>query len=181
MKVCLIPARGGSKRIPRKNIKLFRGKPMIEWSIKAATTSGCFDKVIISTDDPEIADVAISCGAEVPFMRPKYLAADNMPLEPVLLHTIKKLNSLGIFFDMFVLRDCTVPFIDANDMKGAIKLLKKSDCYSTRATVKAHPNPYFQMWEPDKKGFLKISKNINKIIFVFVFSVLPYDRQDSNL
>ena len=68
------------------------------------------------------------------------------------------------FFEIFVLRDCTVPFIDASDMKGAIELLKKSDCYSVYGSVKAHPNPYFQMWELDKKGFLKISKTANKTI-----------------
>ena len=70
MKICLIPARGGSKRIPRKNIRSFRGQPMIAWSISAAAASGCFDQIIVSTDDDEIADVARSAGAEVPFKRP---------------------------------------------------------------------------------------------------------------
>jgi len=162
--ICIIPARAGSKGVSNKNIRNINGKPLISYTIKSARESKIFSHVIVSTEDKKIAAIAKKYGAEVPFMRPKYLAGDNTPLEPVLLHTIKKLNSLGIFFDIFVLRDCTVPFIDANDMKGAIKLLKKSDCYSTRTTVKAHPNPYFQMWEPDKKGFLKISKNINKII-----------------
>ena len=70
MKLAVIPARGGSKRIPRKNIKLFGGKPMIAWSIEAAIQSGCFDRIIVSTDDAEIADVARAYGAEVPFVRP---------------------------------------------------------------------------------------------------------------
>ena len=67
MRLCVIPARGGSKRIPRKNIKEFCGKPMIAWSIEAALQSGCFDRVVVSTDDVEIAELAAKCGAEVPF------------------------------------------------------------------------------------------------------------------
>ena len=70
MKICLIPARGGSKRIPRKNIREFRGKPMIARSISAAQESSCFDQIIVSTDDEEIAEVARAFGAEVPFLRP---------------------------------------------------------------------------------------------------------------
>ena len=72
MKICLVPARGGSKRIPRKNIRLFCGKPMIAWSIGAAHASGCFDQVLVSTDDEEIADVALAHGALVPFLRPAH-------------------------------------------------------------------------------------------------------------
>ena len=70
MNICIIPARGGSKRIPRKNIKIFNGKPIIAYSIEAALKSGCFDKVIVSTDDDEISEVAKDFGAEVPFIRP---------------------------------------------------------------------------------------------------------------
>ena len=97
-------------------------------------------------------------------MRPRNLATDKTPQEQVLLHAVKKLNSLGIDFEIFVYRDCTVPFIDSSDMNGAIELLKKSDCYSTCASIKAHPNPYFGMWEPNKEGFLKISKTTDKVI-----------------
>ena len=73
MNIAIIPARGGSKRIPRKNVKDFYGKPMIAWSIEAAKASGCFDKIIVSTDDQEIADIARQFGAEIPFMRPAEL------------------------------------------------------------------------------------------------------------
>ena len=162
--VCIIPARGGSKGVPKKNIRLIAGKPLIYYAIKSALESKIFSHVIVSTEDKKIASIAKKYGAEVPFMRPKNLAADNTPMAPVLLHAIEKLNSLGFFFEIFVLRDCTVPFIDASDMKGAIKLLKKSNCHSIYGSVKAHPNPYFQMWELDKKGFLKISKTTNKTI-----------------
>ena len=77
MNIAIIPARGGSKRIPRKNIKLFCGKPMIAWSIEAALNSECFEQVIVSTDDEEIASIARNYGADVPFVRPKNLADDQ--------------------------------------------------------------------------------------------------------
>ena len=79
MKIALIPARGGSKRIPRKNIRLFRGR-QISWSIDAARDAGCFDRILVSTDDEEIAAVARNNGAEVPFLRPSHLSDDQPPL-----------------------------------------------------------------------------------------------------
>ena len=162
--VCIIPARMGSKGVSNKNIRLIAGKPLIYYTIKSALESKIFSHVVVSTEDKKIASIAKKYGAEVPFMRPKNLATDNTAMEPVLLHAIKKLNSLGIDFEIFVYRDCTCPFIDGRDMKGAIELLKKSDCYSICGSVKAHPNPYFAMWEPNKDGFLEISKTTNKII-----------------
>ncbi len=89
MRLAVIPARGGSKRIPRKNIKPFCGKPMIAWSIETAWRSGCFEEVIVSTDDFEIAEIAIAAGASVPFMRPAELADDHTGTLPVVAHAIK--------------------------------------------------------------------------------------------
>ena len=89
MKLCVIPARGGSKRIPKKNIRLFCGKPIIEWSIKAALSSKCFDKVIVSTDCEEISSLSKKIGAEVPFLRPKSLSDDYTPTIPVINHAIE--------------------------------------------------------------------------------------------
>lgn len=86
--LCIIPARGGSKRIPRKNLRDFCGRPIINWSIAAAQDSGCFERIIVSTDDPEIAQVAIDAGAEVPFIRPSTLADDHTPTQPVIAHAI---------------------------------------------------------------------------------------------
>ena len=162
--ICIIPARAGSKSVPNKNIRLIAGKPLIYYTIKSALESKLFSHVIVSTEDKKTASIAKKYGAEVPFMRPRNLATDKTPQEQVLLHAVKKLNSLGIDFEIFVYRDCTVPFIDSSDMTGAIELLKKSDCYSTCASIKAHPNPYFGMWEPNKEGFLKISKTTDKVI-----------------
>ena len=162
--ICIIPARAGSKSVPNKNIRLIAGKPLIYYTIKSALESKLFSHVIVSTEDKKTASIAKKYGAEVPFMRPRNLATDKTPQDQVLLHAVKKLNSLGIDFEIFVYRDCTVPFIDSSDMNGAIELLKKSDCYSTCASIKAHPNPYFGMWEPNKEGFLKISKTTDKVI-----------------
>ena len=92
MKVAIIPARGGSKRIPRKNIRLFNGKPMLAWSIGTALQSGVFDRVIVSTDDTEIASIAQSFGAEVPFMRPATLADDYTGTSAVVRHAVQWLN-----------------------------------------------------------------------------------------
>jgi pseudaminic acid cytidylyltransferase len=79
MTICIIPARGGSKRIPRKNIKPFLGKPMIAWSIEAAQNANIFSKIVVSTDDAEIASIAKAMGAEVPFIRPEELSGDSRP------------------------------------------------------------------------------------------------------
>ena len=89
MNLCIIPARGGSKRIPHKNIRDFCGKPMIAWSILAAQQSLCFDRIIVSTDDLEIATLARQWGAEVPFIRPLNLAGDDIGTIPVITHALR--------------------------------------------------------------------------------------------
>ena len=95
MKLAIIPARGGSKRIPRKNIRDFCGKPVIAWSIEAARLSNCFNRIIVSTDDFEIAEVAYAYGAEVPFMRPPELSDDYTGTIPVITHAINWQNQHG--------------------------------------------------------------------------------------
>lgn len=92
MRVAVIPARGGSKRIPRKNIRPFAGKPIIAWPIRAALSSGLFDQVVVSTDDAEIAEVARGAGALVPFVRPKNLSDDYADTKSVIRHTISELK-----------------------------------------------------------------------------------------
>ena len=97
--ICLIPARGGSKRIPRKNIKLFFGKPLIAWSIETAINSGVFDEVYVSTDDSEIADIAEYYGANVPFKRPENLSNDFAIDKDVIQHFIEWMASIKLFPD----------------------------------------------------------------------------------
>ncbi|WP_300541235.1 pseudaminic acid cytidylyltransferase [Maricaulis sp.] len=94
MALAVIPARGNSKRIPRKNIRPFAGKPMIAWPIEVALASGSFDRVIVSTGDDEVADIAQAHGAEVPFRRPAELSHDKVPTRPVMVHAIEQVQAL---------------------------------------------------------------------------------------
>jgi len=126
MKIAIIPARGGSKRIPRKNIRPFGGRPMIAWPIAAALETGLFDRVIVSTDDPEIAQTALDHGAEVPFMRPPDLADDFTPTRAVINHAIEACESgAGSAVDMACCIYATSGFLEATDLIGAHDLLNQ--------------------------------------------------------
>lgn len=160
--ICIIPARSGSKGIPKKNIRSMKGKPLIAYTIETAVNSKLFSHVIVSTEDPEITNISKQYGAEIPFTRPNYLATDTASNDEVLLHAISELHSIGFKVDVTVMRDCTVPFIDENDMKGALDLLNKSNCDAVFASVRAHPNPYFGMMEFNSEGFLEVSKVADK-------------------
>lgn len=126
MAIAIIPARGGSKRIPRKNIRPFCGQPMLAYAIQAAQKSGCFSKVVVSTDDEEIAKVARQLGAEVPFLRPANLADDHTGTTPVVIDTIQRLYQLGIQAEHYCCIYATVPLIQANDLKAAYQRLTAS-------------------------------------------------------
>lgn len=126
MNIAIIPARGGSKRIPRKNIREFAGKPMIAHAISAAKQSGLFDHVIISTDDAEIARIAIEWGAETPFIRPAELADDYTATVPVIAHAILASQALGWKIDYACCIYPGVPFIQIDDLKLAFELLQAS-------------------------------------------------------
>ena len=127
MRIAVIPARGGSKRIPRKNIKLFCGKPMLAWSIEAAKKSGLFERIICSTDDEEIAVVARECGAETPFLRPAELSDDHTGTIPVVAHAIKKLQNSENKIDIVCCIYATAPFIQEVDLKNSLEQLEKED------------------------------------------------------
>jgi len=126
MKIAVIPARGGSKRIPRKNIKNFLGKPIIAYSIETAITSGIFDKVIVSTDDDEIVQVAKKYGAEVPFIRPKTLADDYTGTNDVVKHTINQLIEEGVDIDYVCCIYATTPLLEARFLKEGFEKLKNT-------------------------------------------------------
>lgn len=117
MRLAIIPARGGSKRIPRKNIRLFGGQPIISWSISAALQSGCFDRIIVSTDDPEISEIAKAYGAEVPFVRPPELSDDYIGTIPVIAHAIAWQNANGELVTEACCIYATAPFIRAEDLQ----------------------------------------------------------------
>ena len=133
MKLCVIPARGGSKRIPRKNIKAFCGLPMIAYSIKAALASNCFDEVIVSTDDAEIAEVAMSYGATAPFVRPEELSNDFAGTLPVIKHAIEWFDEQGKPPTEVCCLYATAPFIQAESLVKAYQQMltsKAEYCFS---------------------------------------------------
>ena len=140
MRLCIIPARGGSKRIPRKNIKEFLGQPVIAYSIKAAIDSQCFDKVIVSTDDAEIAEVVKSFGASVPFMRPDELADDYASTIPVVKHAIEWFDDQGQSPSEVCCLYATAPFVRASTIRKAYEQMQSTQAdYCFTATSFAFP------------------------------------------
>lgn len=140
MRLAVIPARGGSKRIPRKNIKPFGGLPMIAWSIRAAINSQCFDRIIVSTDDAEIAVVAKENGAEVPFVRPANLADDHTGTIPVIAHAIGWQNQQGDAATQVCCLYATAPFVQAADLQRGLDVLNKTGAdYAFSVTSYAFP------------------------------------------
>lgn len=138
--VVIIPARGGSKRIPRKNIKLFHGKPMIAWSIQAAIESKCFDHVVVSTDDQEIAEVATAYGAEVPFIRPSELSDDYTGTIPVVAHAIDWVNKNMGQVELACCIYATAPFVSAKDIQRGLNILREHNA-DYAFTVTSYPFP----------------------------------------
>ena len=135
MNVAIIPARGGSKRIHRKNIKPFCGEPIIGYSINAALATGLFDRVIVSTDDDEIADIAVALGAEVPFRRPKVLSDDFTGTNAVVKHAIQWLNERGESVKYVCCIYATAPFLSPNFLcKGYEKLLNSGKKFAFSVT-----------------------------------------------
>jgi len=140
MKLCIIPARGGSKRIPGKNIRSFCGKPVIAYSIEAALRSGCFDKVIVSTDDKKIVSVAKSYGAEVPFIRPAELADDYTNTSDVIKHAIQFYLSQSESISSVCCIYATAPFIEVEYLQqGYQKLVELNKSYAFSVTSFAFP------------------------------------------
>jgi len=121
--IAIIPARGGSKRIPRKNIRDFCGQPMIAWTIKALRESGSIDRIIVSTEDDEVAEVSTALGAEVPFRRPLELADDHTATLPVVAHAVRELKAQGWKLDQVCCAYATAPLLDANDIRLAASQL----------------------------------------------------------
>ena len=140
MRAAIIPARGGSKRIPKKNIKMFCGKPMIAWSIEAALNSECFDTIVVSTDSEEIAAVAREYGASVPFVRPNTLADDFTGTIPVTKHAIEWLEGNGQVFDEIMCIYPTAPLVQPHRIIDAYNQWKNSQAnYCFTATNYAAP------------------------------------------
>lgn len=140
MKLAVIPARGGSKRIPRKNIKLFCGKPMIAWSIEAAQQSNCFDRIVVSTDDEEIAAVARQWGAETPFMRPEKLADDHAGTLPVIHHAVDWFIASGQAPEAVCCLYATAPFVTSEVLQRGLQAWRIAACdYAFSVTSYSSP------------------------------------------
>lgn len=153
----VIPARGGSKGIPHKNIKPLAGKPLIGYSIDVARQLADDADICLTTDDPEIARTAESMGLNVPFLRPASLATDTCGTYEVLIHALDFYRDRGIDYDTLVLLQPTSPMRTADDVRAALALY--SPDIDMVVTVKeAASNPYYNCYETDNDGFLHISK-----------------------
>jgi len=122
--LCIIPARGGSKRIPRKNVRDFRGSPIIAWSIRAARDAACFDDIVVSTDDGEIAAVAESFGASVPFLRSEQTASDHATTADVLVETMERLQEQNLNYEAVCCLYATAAFTTAMDLREGFERLR---------------------------------------------------------
>ena len=157
--VCVIPARGGSKGLPGKNIKTFCGKPLIAHTIEQAKQSRYIDRVIVSTEDEAIAQISLEYGAEVPFMRPMELAGDSSATVDVLLHAINWLEDVDRYaFDILLLLHTTTPLRSVQDIDQSIAFMVEEKADNVFSVAEAHRNPYFNMVEEDADGFVRLVK-----------------------
>jgi N-acylneuraminate cytidylyltransferase len=162
MRLAVIPARGGSKRIPRKNIKPFGGFPMIAWSIKAALQSQCFDGIMVSTDDAEIAQVAQAHGAEVPFVRPPELSDDHTGTIAVIAHAIDWHNHNREQAQEVCCIYATAPFVQAADLQRGLQTLQSTGAqyafsvtsypFPIQRAVRITPEERLEMFQPEHFG-----------------------------
>lgn len=167
----IIPARGGSKGIPRKNIKPLNGKPLIYYAIDTARAITTDENICVSTDDLEIKSVVEAYGLTVPFLRPDELATDTAGTYEVLLHALDFYEQQGKHYDIVLLLQVTSPFRTAKQVKEALELFRQTnDKAAMVVSVKECPsNPYYDIFEEDKDGYLQISKGDGAI----------YRRQDA--
>jgi pseudaminic acid cytidylyltransferase len=154
--VALIPARAGSKRIPGKNIKPFAGRPLIAYSVEAAEASGLFSRIIVSTDSPEIAEVAQSHGAQVPFLRPPRLADDVTPTADVVLHALNWLKQNESLPEYICCIYATAPFLQADYLKKGFERLCRDNDATTAFSVASFAYPIFRALDVDDKGRVKM-------------------------
>ena len=172
MNIAIIPARSGSKRIPKKNIRLFRGKPMIAWSIDTAIKSNCFDRILVSTDSEEIASIARDFGAWVPFLRPTKLSDDYSTTKEVILHCINWLNLNNFSLNYICCLYATAPFANSEDVKKGFKLIQSQtkDRFVFTATNFSFPI----------QRSIKINKNgISSMFYPEQFNIRSQDLEDA--
>jgi CMP-N,N'-diacetyllegionaminic acid synthase len=159
-----ICARGGSKGVPNKNIRLLNGKPLIAYTIECAKKYTKFDRIIVSTDSPKIAEVAKQYGADVPFLRPKELATDTSPKIPVLQHAVRYLEKEeNDRYDLIVDLDPTSPLRTVEDIENCVNKMIEKNPNVVFSVTPAHKNPYFNMVE-EKDGKVYLCKKLDEPI-----------------
>ena len=159
----IIPARGGSKGIPRKNIKSLNGKPLIYYAIDTARAITTDDNICVSTDDVEIKSVVETYGLEVPFLRPKELSTDTAGTYEVLLHALDYYEKQGKHYDIVLLLQTTSPFRTAEHVKEALTLYDNSEADMVVSVKECAANPYYNVFEEDTDGYLHICKGNGNI------------------
>lgn len=154
----IVPARGGSKGIPGKNVRLLGGKPLLAWTAEAALAARRLSRVVLTTDDERIAEVGRGCGLEVPFLRPAELAQDDTPTLPVLRHAVAELEKTGDRFDAVCLLQPTSPLRRAGDIDGCIELLETEDLDAVASVlpVPVEHNPHWVYFR-DGDGLLRLA------------------------
>lgn len=158
----VIPARGGSKGVPRKNIKLLNGKPLIQYTIEAARGVFADNQICVSTDDQEIKTVVENMGLSVPFLRPKHLASDTAGTYEVLLHAVEFYENKGYYPDTLILLQATSPFRTAQHLQEALALYDTT-CEMVVSVKETKSNPYYILREENVQGWLVKSKEGNFI------------------
>lgn len=155
----IIPARGGSKGIPRKNIRPLAGKPLIHYTIEAAIAAGADPgRIIVSTDDDEIAAVAAACGIDVPYRRPAALGGDTVGSREVILDVMDWADARGMKYDTVVLLQPTSPFRRAEDITACLDAYIPGETDMAVTVTEAASNPYYNCFETDEAGLLHVSK-----------------------
>ena len=157
MQLAVIPARGGSKRIPRKNIKMFHDQPMIAWSIQAAIDSGCFDEIWVSTDDEEIAAVAQAYGAKVPFLRPAHLSDDFATTADVMSHAVEEFGKLNHALpDYICCLYATAPFVTKTDLVHGLEKIKNNNTLHYVFSATTYPFPIQRAIKLNEQGTVEM-------------------------
>ncbi len=160
--LAVIPARGGSKGLPGKNLKLLNGKPLVSYMIRAALGCELVDKVVCSTEDEKIAEVAKGCGAEVPFLRPAEYATDSSPLNPALIHAMNFYDEQDWRVDLILSLQPTSPLITSNIIDSAVRVYLEAKCDSVAGvTIISHGHPYRAKKLVDEKRLIDFCPEFN--------------------
>ena len=159
-----ICARGGSKGVKGKNLKMLNGKPLIAYTIELAIKWGKFDKIIVSTDDENIIKIAKDYGIDVPFVRPKELSTDNAGKIGAIKHAVKFLENQNEFYDVVIDMDATAPLRTLEDIDSCLKLFLDNDVNNVYSVCECHKNPYFNMVELGANNYVHISKKLSSDI-----------------